>query len=132
DWRGDSEVMDSYTIPSMTLDSSDFVDMSREAGRILADKLLDQIYPVQVMARDGDEVWISRGADAGYEVGDTLRVLSGAGTSEVLKHPVTGEVLGVREKSLGQIEVTSVEPKFTVAKIIEEKGNIGEGAIVRR
>lgn len=132
DWESEPEVMGGSAAIGVTTGTSDFVDMAREAGRVLADKLLDQVYPVQVIARDGEDVWLSRGADGGYDVGERLRVLSGAGDSDVLRHPVTGEILGVREKRIGEIEVTSVEPKFTVAKIVEETGTIGEGAIVRR
>ena len=133
DWKGEAEVTDSYVGIGLGFRPSDFVEMSREAGRILADRLLDQVYPVEVLARDGDSVWISRGSDAGYKVGEIFRIMSGAGTAEQLIHPVTGEVLGVREKPLGKIEIVDVQPKFTVGKITEESGGvIGKGAIVRR
>lgn len=132
DWQGENEIRDRRPGDGgeERISSSDFVSMARKAGQVLANAILEQVYPVQVIARDGDEVWISRGADAGYAPGERLKIYSGDG--EPLLHPITGEVLGTREKLLGIIEIADTRPKFSTGKIIEETGGtIGEGAIVR-
>jgi hypothetical protein len=133
DWTGEAEVVDRVESGSMPLRQADFVAMAREAGRVCASAVLDQIYPVEVIGRADNQVWISRGGDAGYEVGDVLRVMTGKGQSEQLIHPVTGEVLGVQEKKLGTIKVVDVQPKFTVGEIIDEPGGtIVKGSIIRK
>jgi len=142
DWSGPSEMRDCTNFDNryqecredfakpVPLSSTDFVEMAREAGRKLAGVLLDQVYPVQVISRADQQVWISRSGDAGYEVGDRLTVYSGDGQD--LVHPVTGEVLGKREVLLGEIEITETRPKFSVARILSEQGGaIAAGATVR-
>ncbi len=45
-------------------------------------------------------------------------------------HPVTGEVLGKAENKLGKVEVVDVKEKFSIAKVLEDKG-IDRGAKVK-
>ena len=133
DWEGESEVMTGVAPGPMQPRQADFVAMAREAGRVCASRVLDQIYPVEVIGRSDNQVWISRGGDAGYEIGEVLRIMTGKGQSEELIHPVTGEVLGVQEKLLGRITITDVQPKFTVGEITDESGGaIIKGSIVRK
>lgn len=133
DWEGDAEIVDGSRDEALPLRQADFVAMAREAGRVCVSAVLDQIYPVEVIGRNGDQVWISRGGDAGYKIGDVLRVMSGKDASEPLVHPVTGEVLGVQETRLGTIKIVDVQPKFTVGEITDESGGtISKGSIIRK
>tara|TARA_R110002072_G_scaffold44289_14_gene124039 strand:- start:6874 stop:7743 length:870 start_codon:yes stop_codon:yes gene_type:complete len=133
DWSGDPTVTryDSSEARQYNFSQADFVAMSREAGRRLADAVLEAVYPVQIIARDGRQVWLSRGGDAGYPVGTRLRVLSGGG--EPLIHPVTREILGYRETRLGTIVITETQARYSVGEVVDEDGGvIVDGSIVRR
>jgi len=131
DWEGEPEIAqrNSPRAYNTEFSQADFVAMSREAGRRLVDAVVDVISPVMVVARDGEEVWLSRGRDGGYELGDRLRIMSADG--EVLIHPTTREVLGTRESQLGIIEITDIQARVSVGRIVEESGLIDTGALVR-
>lgn len=69
-----------------------------------------------VTVRDG-QVFINAGSDLGISVGDVLQVIR---PGEELVDPETGLKLGSMEKSLGEIEITSVEEKFAIARMLAE------------
>ena len=64
-------------------------------------------------------VYISGGQDVNLSVGATYAVF---GVGEELIDPTTGLSLGKEESRIGRIEITSVEDKFSKAKIIEGSG----------
>ena len=108
--------------------SADFVALSQEAGRALARRMLDQVNPALVIQKTGDQVWISRGEDAGYTIGQTLRVFK---VGPDLRNPVTGEVLDKQYLPIGEARVTEILPRVSVAKIVSATEDIGIGTIVR-
>ena len=64
-------------------------------------------------------VYISGGQDVNMSTGTTYTVY---GVGEELIDPNTGLSLGKEESKIGRIEVTSVEDKFSKAKILEGSG----------
>lgn len=62
----------------------------------------------------GDQVFINAGTNTGLKVGDTFTVST---VERELTDPSTGAVLGVIEKSLGEIQVVTVQEKFSIAKM---------------
>jgi hypothetical protein len=49
-----------------------------------------------------------------------------------VKDPDTGDVIGSDETKVGLIEVTSVQQKFSKAKVIKSEGTLVVGAICRQ
>ena len=105
-----------------------FVALSQATGRALATRVLDQVNPALVIQKTGDQVWISRGEDSGYVIGQTLQVFK---VGPELRHPVTGEVLDKQYLEIGEARVTEILPRVSVAKIVRSTEDIGIGTIVR-
>lgn len=106
-----------------------FNELAHEAGIRIADRLRDEIYPVQVVTRQGAEVILNRGEDSGYRRGERLRVFA---AGEALIDPETGENLGAMETELGVVEVTDLLPRVTRTRIVQGGDAIARGNIVRR
>ncbi len=110
--------------------SMGFVELAKATARAIVERVLNEVYPVQVILRQGDTVYLSRGQDSGYAKNEVLRVYSGDGAR--LIHPITKEDLGSAEALVGKVRVTDVLPKSTTAQVIESVGEIKAGSIVRR
>ncbi|MCX8038284.1 MAG: hypothetical protein N3D11_14745 [Candidatus Sumerlaeia bacterium] len=78
-------------------------------------------WTARVMKASESEVYFNAGAEAGVAIGQRYRVVS---VGEELRDPDTGEVLAAEEKPIGEIEVTRVEPKYAIGRIISKKGEI--------
>ncbi len=72
-----------------------------------------------VKVDNNNVVYISGGQDVNMSTGNTYTVYS---VGEELIDPATGLSLGQEEARTGRIEVTSVEEKFSKAKILEGSG----------
>lgn len=67
-------------------------------------------------------VYVDLTAKDGVQVGSQLRVYR---EGEALTHPVTGQVLGTPSENIGTLQVTQVEPNYSVATILSmEKGRM--------
>ena len=108
-----------------------FVKMAKKVSAQMADQLIDTVFPMRVLNRTANQVWINRGKDGGLKAGDILNVYR---PGEELIDPDTGERLGSAEVLVGKIKVTRVNPKFTVAEIQSKdtQGSIEKGDIVRK
>lgn len=105
--------------------SAEFLKMAKTVSEKLADQVVSNLYPMKVVKRnDLSQVFINRGSDGGLKTGQVLEVFS---AGEELIDPDTGISLGVSEEFLGKVKITRVNPKMTVAKILEEKG---EGIVI--
>jgi hypothetical protein len=111
--------------------ASQFEAISKGVAAQMADQLVDNVFPMKVINTQGSQVWINRGKDGGLKPGDTLVVFS---PGEELVDPDTGESLGSAESEVGTIEVTRVNPKFTIAEIktIDPNTPVQDGFIVRK
>lgn len=69
-----------------------------------------------VTVREG-QIYINAGSDSGIQAGDVLEVFR---VGEELVDPETGLNLGQIEEKLGQLEVSSVEEKFSIARPMGE------------
>jgi len=78
-------------------------------------------WTAQVIRVSGDEVHINAGSQTGARVGDRFRIAS---VGETPIHPPTGGVLPPQEKMIGEIELTRVEEKFAVGRVVSKKGEI--------
>lgn len=76
-----------------------------------------------VVQAKGDRVWLNLGT-AVVSVGDVLTVVS---RGEELIDPETGLSLGSMDTSIGDIRVTDVQEKFSVAEIMSIDGEVNRG-----
>ena len=97
------------------------------ADKLVA-RMVDAIYPMQVIKVMGDTAIINRG-EGGIAAGDTYAVFL---VGEELRDPQSGESLGAMESEVGLGRVTEVKPKFSFLKMAS--GTLSEGGsyIVRK
>lgn len=112
-------------------DNSHFTDMSKKVAAQMADQLVNAVFPMLVLKVEANQVWINRGQDGGLKPGDVLFVYQ---PGEVLIDPYSKESLGSAETFAGKIEVMRVNPKFTIAKVVQpaNAASIATGYIVRK
>jgi hypothetical protein len=77
-----------------------------------------------VVKADSATVYLDWGKTSEIKAGDAFQVYREKGE---LKHPVTGEVLGHAEETVGGGVVEHVEDKFSVGTLIEGKGTVAAG-----
>ncbi len=106
-----------------------FTSMAKKVSAQLADQLIDTVFPMRILNSQNRQVWINRGQDGGLDVGDVLNVYH---PGVDLIDPDTGENLGSAESFTGKIKVARVNPKFTIAEILEADSPITKGDIVRK
>ncbi|ARU59148.1 hypothetical protein OLMES_5164 [Oleiphilus messinensis] len=106
-----------------------FTKMAKKVASQMTDQLVDAVFPMKVLNVQGKQVFINRGQDGGIKEGETLRVFR---PGIALIDPDTGENLGSAETEIGQIKISRVNPKFTIAVITKEDDEIGKGDIVRK
>ncbi|OGV43892.1 MAG: hypothetical protein A2X48_05360 [Lentisphaerae bacterium GWF2_49_21] len=91
--------------------------------------ILEGIYPVKIASVQGEELVLNRGEGTGLVVGGQYEVYS---QGDIVKDPDTGESIGSEETKIGLIEVTSVQQKFSKAKILKSEGVLEVGGICRQ
>ncbi len=108
-----------------------FSKLAKKVSAQMADQFLDSVFPVQVIKIAGDKVYLNRGQDGGLKNDMLLNVYT---ANDILIDPDTGEVLGTAEEYIGQIKVSRIKPRFTVATVVQSKQNnpITVGCIVRK
>ena len=79
--------------------------------------------------RAEDVVYFDLGYDDGVREGDTYTIYK-EGTP--LVHPVTGEILGIKEKTLGTVKVKDVKSNYYIAEIKKEKSTFKTGDKIKR
>lgn len=102
--------------------------MERAAQKI-ADAIMDNILPFNIVGRAGAEVVIGQGGNT-IEAGEDLEVFS---SGEMMKDDRTGEELGRVEALIGHIRITRVTPKMAYASVLDGDINaMVKGTVVRR
>ena len=99
-----------------------------EMGRLFAKRVLDQVDPTLVAQKTGDLVYLTRGEDSGYHVGDLLRVMR---RGAEIRNPVTHEVLDRIDEQIAEVKVVEVRPRVTIAQIVKSSKDVVAGDIVR-
>jgi hypothetical protein len=107
-------------------------DLFETAARVLANRIVirerEALYPIAVLEKEGKEITLNCGSDAGLKAGQVLNVYA---VGKELKDPVTGEALGHDEQFVGRVSISQLQPKFAKAKVWEDNG-IVTGNILRR
>ena len=102
-------------------------EVMRMAARNVTNAIVTSIYPVKVVrVQANGEVMLNYGSGLLTE-GDVLEVFT---QGEAFVDPDTGEELGREEELVGRIEVTSVQSRFSKARIVE--GEMADGMLARK
>lgn len=99
-----------------------------------AHKVLDQMNNLNplsgtIISISDEMVYFDLGIDDGVKLGDVYTVYK---EGKMLIHPVTGEVLGVEEDTIGTIEILEVRPNYAVGKIKKQNLPFKMGYKVKR
>ncbi|MBI5820289.1 MAG: hypothetical protein HZA88_15080 [Verrucomicrobia bacterium] len=80
----------------------------------------------RVIEAKGSEIYINAGEQQGIAVGDCFVVFH---EGEGIVDPTTGLQLGAPRKEIGAIEVTELQPKFSIAKALRGTGMARKDAV---
>jgi len=86
-------------------------------------------FATRVARVDGERVYLSAGGLDGLAVRDRLVVYKPRPATEIRR--LDGEVLGVPEQQLGDVEIEQVQPRFAVARLRNGKLKVDVGDWVR-
>ena len=118
----------SYSVKDGNLTDEMMVSVARDLAQKIANRVADVIFPAKVIAKRDKEVTINRGEGGGVVIGDTFNVFA---VGEELIDPDTKESLGKEEVKVGKVKITQVNPKTSVADILDDTG-VDKGAILRK
>lgn len=98
------------------------------AVQFICDRMEKIPWRGRIVTIDGEEIIINSGARSNVRVGDTFDVFR---LGKKLIDPDTGQVLGQRETKSGQVQVTEVQDKIGICRLIS--GSMPkEGDVIRR
>ena len=118
----------SYSTKDGNLTDEMMVAVARDMAQKIANHFADVIFPIKVLIRRDKEVTLNRGEGGGVAVGDTFNAFT---LGQELIDPDTKESLGREEVKVGRVKITQVNPKTSMADILDDTG-IDKGAILRK
>ncbi len=89
--------------------------LSQRAAGEIGEKVLNAIYPVTVAAASGNELVLGQGGRT-IEVGQRFKLIM---LGQTIQDKHTGESLGAEEIIVGEIEIVSVTPKQSRARVVK-------------
>jgi len=89
--------------------------LSRRGANEIGEKVISAIYPVTVAAASGDELVLGQGGKT-IKVGQRFKLIM---LGQNIQDKYTGESLGAEEIIVGEIEIVSVTPKQSRARILK-------------
>ena len=94
--------------------------LARELAEKIAAITVASVYPVKVLdvAEDKKTLTLNRGASL-FSEGDLVEIF---GLSRTVTDPDTHEVIKIKGKSVGKARITSVEPAYSQAELVENSG----------
>lgn len=99
-----------------------------DAIRFIISKIDDVPVETQVIMIKGENIYINAGSLMNVQIGDRLVVYS---RSQEFTDPKTGKVLGSEAVRAGIVEVTEVENKFSIGRLVSGKGKLKRGDMLR-
>lgn len=108
-----------------------FTRMAENLAKQFANQLLETVFPTRVLKVEGKDIWLNRGKGSGIKEGIVMTVFR---PGEALVDPYTKENLGASEVEVGKVKITRINPKVSVAQLVEAKksDSIQVGDIVRQ
>ncbi len=117
----------SYATKDGNLTDDMMVAVARDLAQKIANHFADVIFPVKVLIRRDKEVTLNRGEGGGVAVGEMFNAFA---LGQELVDPDTKESLGREEVKVGKVRITQVNPKTSIAEILDDTG-IDKGAVLR-
>jgi len=117
----------SYATKDGNLTDDMMVAVARDLAQKIANHFADVIFPVKVLIRRDKEVTLNRGEGGGVAMGETFNAFA---LGQELVDPDTKESLGREEVKVGKVRITQVNPKTSIAEILDDTG-IDKGAVLR-
>jgi curli biogenesis system outer membrane secretion channel CsgG len=118
----------SYTTKDGNLTDEMMVAVAKNMAEKIANHFADVIFPIKVLVKRDKQVTVNRGEGGGVAVGDTFNVFA---LGAELIDPDTKESLGREEVKVGQVKITQVNPKTSLADVLDDTG-IDTGAVLRK
>lgn len=106
-------------------------DLIEFLAQVSAQKIINAIYPIAVIAVDGKNVTVGQGGD-GLRIGDMYSLVK---LGEELTDPYTQEPLGRRETTIGEARIVDVQAKTATGLVVQVNttdGNIAAGEYILR
>ena len=97
--------------------SDPLADVQRVAARKAAALITGSIFPIKVVAIDGEAIYLNFG-EAMLEVGDTLNVVR---EGRAFIDPDTGRSLGATRKKIATIKISETTSEFSIAELLNGK-----------
>jgi len=95
--------------------------LARRGGSEIGETILNAIFPIMVASYSNNAVTLGQGGND-IQIGDRYRLVQ---YGEPIVDPYTQESLGREERSVGVIEITSVQAKLSNASVIETTVDLG-------
>lgn len=92
-------------------------NLSKKIAQEAAEKILNAIFPIRVIAISDKQLTLSQGGDM-LELGQKMQLVK---LGKPLIDPYTKESLGRQETVIGEIEITQVQAKTSTANIINSQ-----------
>lgn len=93
--------------------------LARELAAKVAATTVAAVFPIKVIDIEDETVLTLNRGDSFFTVGDTVQLY---GASRTITDPDTGEVIKRKGRPVGTARITSVEPAYSQAEVIEDKG----------
>ena len=113
---------------------ADFVTLLTGASNNATFKIIDkinQMHPLRgtILNVEKDIIYFDLGFSDGVNVGEYYTIYR---EGDVLAHPVSGEIIGIAEKSIGRVQALEVNQNYSYAEIIGKDGAIKVGDKIKR
>jgi curli biogenesis system outer membrane secretion channel CsgG len=119
---------DSESDPCRGVGISAYDNLTASTARLLAEKLTQSLFPVKLAKISTNEVYLNYG-ETFLNQGEILKVVSLGGGFE---DPDTGEIIGAEEELRAVIRVTQLRPKYSIAEIMLQSGELSVGDVANR
>lgn len=96
------------------------IDIVREIGKTVAQKIVESIYPIKVVDVSGDQLVIAQGGDT-LSIGDKYDLVE---QGKKITDPYTGEFLGYAESIIGEVEIINTQASISLARVTSSRKTI--------
>ena len=105
------------------------IDVVREIGKTVAQKIVESIYPIKVVDVSGDQLVIAQGGDT-LSIGDKYDLVE---QGKKITDPYTGEFLGYAESIIGEVEIINTQASISLARVTSRRKiiELGTNLIIR-
>lgn len=115
-----------FVLPKSKRAESIVAKAGDRVAQVLVDQIIFNIYPPKIIKISGKSAVINMGGNTLHK-GDRFKVYA---LGKKLYDPYTKEFLGQDEIEIGEVEITTVKPKISYAKVVS--GKVKKGAILRK